>query len=278
MVKLCRDGAQHAATLRDEAMKLFRIVAVVVCVLVAALNATAQTLRVAAAADLQFAMSDLASQYEKKTGIKLEISYGSSGNFRAQIANGAPFDLFFSADAMYPEQLVAAGVADAPSLVVYGQGHLVLWAPADANLQLTQKGFAALKDPRVTKIAIANPEHAPYGRAAVAALQKAGLYEELKPKLVLGENISQAAQFAQSGNAQVGVLALSLTFAASMKGGDRWEVPADYYPPILQKAVIVSASQNKSAAKGFLDFVRSDEGRSILAKYGLAPPESPDKP
>lgn len=259
-------------------MKPFRTVVFLICVLMMARGARAQTLRVAAAADLQFAMSDLASQYEKKTGTKPEISYGSSGNFRAQIENGAPFDLFFSADAMYPEQLVAAGVADAQSLAVYGQGHLVLWAPAGTNLQLAQKGFAALKDPRVVKIAIANPEHAPYGRAAVAALQKVGLYEELKPKLVLGENISQAAQFAQSGNAQVGILALSLTFAESMKGGDRWEIPADYYPPILQKGVIVNASRNRSAAKGFLDFVRSDEGRRILAKYGLAPPESSNKP
>ncbi|HUN63316.1 MAG TPA: molybdate ABC transporter substrate-binding protein [Candidatus Sulfotelmatobacter sp.] len=259
-------------------MRLFRTVAFLICVLMLASSTRAQTLRVAAAADLQFAMSDLASQYEKKTGTKPEISYGSSGNFRAQIANGAPFDVFFSADAMYPEQLVTAGVADASSLVVYGQGHLVLWAPGGANLQLAQRGFAALKDARVMKIAIANPEHAPYGRAAVAALQKAGLYEEVKPKLVLGENISQAAQFAQSGNAQVGILALSLTFAESMKSGERWEIPAEYYPAILQKAVIVSASKNKSAAKAFLDFVKSDEGRRILAKYGLAPPESSNQP
>jgi molybdate transport system substrate-binding protein len=263
----------------DEAMKPLRTLAFLLCVLLAAVSgARAQTLRVAAASDLQFAMNDLASQYEKKTGVKPDISYGSSGNFRAQIENGARFDLFFSADAMYPEQLVTARVAEAQSLVVYGQGHLVLWAPADASLQLAQKGFAALKDSRVMKIAIANPEHAPYGRAAVAALQKAGLYEELKPKLVLGENISQTAQFAQSGSAQVGILALSLTFAESMKNGERWEIPADYYPPILQKAVIVSASRNKSAAKGFLDFVTSEEGRRILAKYGLAPPEPPTKP
>jgi molybdate transport system substrate-binding protein len=135
-----------------------------------------------------------------------------------------------------------------------------------------------LKDPRVAKIAIANPEHAPYGRAAVAALQKAGLYDELKPKLVLGENISQAAQFAQSGSAQVGIIALSLTHAESMKNGERWEIPASYYPPILQKAVIVSASKNKAAAQTFLEFVKSDEGRKILSSYGLTPPETATKP
>jgi molybdate transport system substrate-binding protein len=241
-------------------------------------RAQAQTLRVAAAADLQFAMKDLSGQYEKKTGVKVETSYGSSGNFRAQIENGAPFDVFFSADSQYPEQLVAGGIADAASLFVYAQGHLVLWAQENEFLQLPQRGFDALKDPRVAKIAIANPEHAPYGRAAVAALQKAGLYDELKPKLVLGENISQAAQFAQSGSAQVGIIALSLTHAESMKNGERWEIPASYYPPILQKAVIVSASKNKAAAQTFLEFVKSDEGRKILSSYGLTPPETATKP
>jgi molybdate transport system substrate-binding protein len=130
----------------------------------------------------------------------------------------------------------------------------------------------------VQKIAIANPEHAPYGRAAVAALQKAGLYEQLKSKFVLGENISQAAQFAQSGNAQVGVIALSLTFADSMKGGERWEIPAEYYPTIRQEAVIINASPNKTAAKAFLEFVKSDKGRQILSKFGLTPPTPSSKP
>jgi molybdate transport system substrate-binding protein len=259
-------------------MKLLRKLLVFICFLVLAPCLRAQTLRVAAAADLQFAMKDLGAQFEKKTGTKVEISYGSSGNFRAQIENGAPFDVFFSADAQYPQQLVTAGVADGQSLFVYAQGHLVLWAPAGSNLQLAEKGFEALKDSRVQKIAIANPEHAPYGRAAVAALQKAGLYEQLKSKFVLGENISQAAQFAQSGNAQVGVIALSLTFADSMKGGERWEIPAEYYPTIQQEAVIINASPNKTAAKAFLEFVKSDEGRQILSKFGLTPPTPSSKP
>ena len=238
----------------------------------------AQTLRVAAAADLQFAMNDLAGQYEKQTGMKIVVTYGSSGNFHAQIGNGAPFDLFFSANAMYPEQLVKAGVADAKSLTVYTQGHLVLWAPAGSNWHLRERGFEALKDPHVQKIAIANPEHAPYGRAAVAALQKAGLYDEIKPKLVLGENISQAAQFAQSGSAQIGIIALSLTFAPSMNGGEEWEIPAKYYPPILQDAVIINSSQNKAAAQTFLDFVKGEKGRNILAKYGFTAPQSNTQP
>lgn len=240
--------------------------------------ARAQTLRVAAAADLQFAMKDLAAQYQQQTGTQVTVTYGSSGNFQAQIANGAPFDLFFSADTMYPKQLVKTGAADAASLTVYAQGHLVLWAPAGSNLHLAEHRFDALKDAHVQKIAIANPEHAPYGRAAVAALQKAGLYDEIKPKLVLGENISQTAQFAQSGSAQIGMIALSLTYAPSMKGGELWEIPSKYYPPILQDAVVVSSSQNKAAANAFLTFVKSQQGRDILAKYGFTAPGTGAQP
>jgi molybdate transport system substrate-binding protein len=254
-------------------MKLFlQLPAAILLLLVLGSAVGAQTLRVAAASDLQFAMNDLVTQFEKQSGSKVEVSYGSSGNFRAQIENGAPFDVFFSADAQYPEQLVQAGVADQQTLFTYAQGHLVIWAPSGANLRLAERGLDALKDPRVVKIAIANPEHAPYGRAAVAALQKAGLYDQLKSKLVLGENISQAAQYVQSGSAQAGIIAMSLTYAESMKGGERWEIPGELYPPILQKAVVVSASPNKPTAGAFLEFVRGEKGKSILSKYGLAPP------
>jgi len=259
-------------------MKIVRKLGVVSFLLLWGVGARAQTLRVAAAADLHFAMNELGSKFEKNTGTKVAISYGSSGNFRAQIENGAPFDVFFSADAQYPRQLVSAGVADGQSLTVYAVGHLVVWAPADANLRLGERGFEALKDGRVKKIAIANPEHAPYGRAAVETLQKAGVYEQVKSKLVYGENISQAAQFAQSGSAQAGMIARSLTFSESMKGGEVWEIPAEFYSPLLQEAVIVQASPNKIAAKAFLEFVKSDEGRKILSKYGLTPPESMTKP
>jgi molybdate transport system substrate-binding protein len=261
-------------------MNILRKVAVLLCMLVLASSAGAQTLRVAAAADLQFAMSDLAERFEKKTGTKVAVSYGSSGNFRSQIENGAPFDVFFSADALYPQQLITAGLAENQSLLIYAQGHLVLWGAAGTNLHVAERGFAALKDSRVEKIAIANPEHAPYGRAAVAALQKAGLYEQIKSKLVFGENISQAAQFAQSGSAQVGIVALSLTYAESMKNGERWEIPAEFYPPLQQSAVIIHSSTNKAAASAFLEFVKSDEGRNVLSKYGLTPPapESAQRP
>lgn len=234
----------------------------------------AQTVRVAAASDLQFAMAELGKRYEKETGSKVELSFGSSGNFFAQIQNGAPFNLFFSGDRSYPERLIGVGMADRKSLYTYALGRLALWAPSEAGLKLVEKGFSALTDPRVQKIAIANPEHAPYGRAAVAALQKAGVYEQVKSKLVFGENISQAAQFVQSRNAQVGMIALSLALSESMKGGERWVVPADYCPPVEQAAVLINGTGSKTEAAGFLEFVKSEAGRAILARYGFTAPSS----
>jgi molybdate transport system substrate-binding protein len=263
---------------RKQHLKICRNLTLLLCLLGIAFRTNAQTLRVAAAADLQLAMTDLARQFEQKTGTKVAITYGSSGNFQAQIENGAPFDVFFSADAMYPERLVKDGVADSRSLVKYAEGHLVLWAAEGQSLQFAKRGFEVLKDSRVQKIAIANPQHAPYGRAAVAALKKAGLFDEVKDKLVYGENISQAAQFAQSGSAQVGIIALSLTFAESMKHGEKWEIPPEYYPPLKQEAAMMNTSPNKAAARAFLEFVKSEMGRKILSDYGLTPPKEVVQP
>jgi molybdate transport system substrate-binding protein len=234
----------------------------------------AQAVRIAAASDLQFALDDLASRYQKQTGRKLSLIYGSSGNFYAQIQNGAPFDLFFSADLRYAQKLVDTHFADADSLFVYARGQLALWAPSDAHRNLSQTGFAALRDPLVQKIAIANPDHAPYGRAAVAALQRAGLYDHIKSKLVFGENIAQAAQFAQSGSAQVGILALSLVLSPHMQSGDRWLIPSQLYPPLDQAAVLLNISVNKTDALAFLEFVKSDTAREVLSRHGFTLPES----
>lgn len=254
--------------------KRWMLLSLFVCVV----SADAQTLRIAAAADLQLAMNELSGRYVQATGQKVSVSYGSSGTLRTQIENGAPFDLFFSADLQYPKLLISSGLADADTLYVYAYGRLVLWSPAGANLQLAKHGFSALQDSRVAKIAIANPEHAPYGRAAVAALKKAGVYDAVKSKLVYGENISQAAQFAQSGSAQIGMLALALTYADSMKGGESWDVPADFYPALEQAAVVVQASANKRAAQAFLDYVKGTEGRQILQKYGFPPGRTAVRP
>ena len=233
----------------------------------------AQTVRVAAASDLQFAMVDLVSRYQKQTGQTLSVTYGSSGNFYAEIQGGAPFDIFFSADVLYAQRLIDAHLADPGSVVTYARGQIVLWAPADAHLNLSRDGFACLRDPRVQRIAIANPDHAPYGRAAVAALQKAGLFDGLKSKLVYGENISQAAHFAQSGSAQVGILALSLALSPNMESGDRWVIPPDLYPPLDQAAVVLNSSMSKNAARAFLEFVNSEAGREILSQHGFTIPK-----
>lgn len=230
-------------------------------------------LRIAAAADLQFALTDLAAQYEKQSGAKLAITYGSSGNFFAQIQNGAPFDIFFSADISYPKKLAEANLVDSASLQTYAVGRLVLWLPPDSPLDASQ-GLKILLDPRIQKISIANPEHAPYGRAAVAALQKSGLYDQLKPKFVLGENISQAAQFVQSGSAQAGLVALSLALSPAMKDGKRWEVPQADYPLLEQGAAIVSSSPNKEAASAFLAFLKTPAARATLERYGFQLPQS----
>ncbi len=237
-----------------------------------AFNLHAQSLRIAAASDLQFALSDLASQYEKQSDAKLSITYGSSGNFYAQIQNGAPFDLFFSADISYPQKLIDAGLADSDSRYTYAFGRLILWLPPDSPINPTQMQWNTLLDARIQKIAIANPEHAPYGRAAVAALQKSGLYEQVKSKLVYGENISQTAQFVQSGNAQAGIVALSLTFTPAMKFGKTWEIPRESYPPLEQAVVLLKSSPNKPAANAFLAFLRTEPARATLARYGFTLP------
>jgi molybdate transport system substrate-binding protein len=233
-----------------------------------------QEIAVAAASDLKFAMSDLAGQFEKQTRTKVNVTYGSSGNFFSQLQNGAPFDLFFSADIEYPKKLESAGLTEMGTLCRYAVGRIVIWMPADSKVDVTKQGWNALLNASVQKIAIANPEHAPYGRAAVAALQKAGIYPRVKAKLVFGENISQAAQFVQSGNAQAGIIALSLAISPPMKDGKSWKVPAEMHPVIEQGAIEMKSAKNKGAARGFLEFVKSKQGRATLEKHGFLIPGS----
>jgi molybdate transport system substrate-binding protein len=231
-----------------------------------------QKIRVAAAADLQFALDELAAQYQKQTGRKIDVTYGSSGNFFAQVQNGAPFDVLLSADIEYPRKLEAAGLAEPGTLYEYAVGRIVIWMPADARVDLARLGWKALLEPAIGKIAIANPEHAPYGRAAVAALRSAGIYEQVRHKLVYGENIAQAAQFVSSGNAQAGILALSLAISPPMKDGRRWEIPANLHAPIEQGAVILKSAKDKEGAREFLSFLKSATGRKILDSYGFTLP------
>ena len=228
--------------------------------------------RIAAAADLKSAMDYLAGQFERQTGAKVSVTYGSSGNFLAQIQNGAPFDLFFSADMDYPRRLEAAGLAEPGTLFEYAIGRIVIWVSADSTIAITQEKWTALLKPVIRKIAIANPDHAPYGRAAIAALKKAGVYDSVKSKLVFGENISQAAQFVQSGNAQAGIIALSLAISPAMKEGKLWEIPPEMYSPIEQGAVLLAKGKNKQQAREFLELVKSENGRATLEKYGFSVP------
>lgn len=237
-------------------------------------RAQGQEIRVAAAADLKFAMSEMAAEFEKQTGTAVRVTYGSSGNFFSQIQNGAPFDLFFSADIEFPKKLEAAGLAEPRTLYEYALGRLVIWTPVDSQLDVANRRWKSLLDSSVQKIAIANPDHAPYGRAAVAALEKAGIYDSVKAKLVYGENISQAAQFVQSGNAQAGIIALSLAVSPAMHDGKRWEIPADMHPPLVQGAIVLKDAQDKDAARTFLNYAKSEKGRATLGKYGFAFPVS----
>jgi molybdate transport system substrate-binding protein len=255
-------------------------VAVFLFALTSALHAQQEQapLRVAAAADLQFALKDIAQQYEHQTGHKVEITFGSSGNFFAQLQNGAPFDVFFSADIEYPKRLQQNNLIEPDSLLKCAVGRIVVWMPPEPKVDLAAQNWNALLDPSVQKIAIANPEHAPYGRAAVEALKRAGIYDKVEQKLVYGENISQAAQFVQSRNAQAGIIALSLALSPAMKDGHRWTVPIDQYTPLEQAAVIMKTARDKNTARTFLSFVSSDSGQRTLGSYGFAVPNSTAPP
>jgi len=227
---------------------------------------------VAAAADLTFAFKDVGERFQRETGNSIKLSYGSSGNFLSQIENGAPYDMFFSADVAYPKKLEAAGLAEPGTLYEYATGKLVIWVPAKSKLDISQ-GLKVLLDPSISKIAIANPKHAPYGAAAVAALRHEGIYDRIKSKLVMGENISQTAQFVQSGNADAGLLALSLALAPAMKDTGRYiEVPLADYPPIIQAAVILKSARNKEIAKRFLKFLKEAGTVALMRRYGFLLP------
>jgi molybdate transport system substrate-binding protein len=239
---------------------------------------SAQPITVAAAADLTSALAEVAQNYQKQTGQEVKLSFGGSGNLTSQIQNGAPFDLFFSADEDYPKKLIDAGLADQGSLYRYAAGRLVLWVPAPSTLDIEHRGLKVLMDPSVTKIAIANPQHAPYGRAAEAALRHVGIYDKVSSKLVLGENVAQAAQFVESGNAQVGLVALSHAIAPQMVDKGRyWLVPLDDYPTLNQALVILSKSSNKKQAQAFLDYVRTPEVTTLMGRYGFSMSEAPQK-
>jgi molybdate transport system substrate-binding protein len=227
-----------------------------------------RTLSIAAASDLKFALDDLAKLFQKSyPGVQISPTYGSSGNFYAQIRSGAPFDLFLSADAAYPRRLLEEKIGAPGSIFLYATGSIVVWTRADSPLDPQ----TALRSAHLHKLAIANPEHAPYGAAAVAALRSLGLYESLRPKLVLGENVAQALAFAESGAAEACIVARSLAVApAAAPMGRYWEVPPSAYPPISQAGLIVKDS---APARAFREYLLSPEARAVILRMGFSAPE-----
>lgn len=253
----------------------FVLVLILVAVLLILWGGTAganeRVVQVAAAADLKFALDEIiASFHRQHQGIKAQVTYGSSGNFFAQLSNRAPFDVFFSADVDYPRKLIEQGLAVKETEFLYAVGRIVVWVPRQSSLDLEHLGIQALLDPFVRKIAIANPKHAPYGRAAEAAMRKLGVYERVQERFVYGENIAQTAQFVQTGAADIGVIALALALAPALREEGRyWEIPLDAYPRMDQGGVILWWAKDMAAAQALRAFVLGPEGKAVLRRYGF---------
>jgi molybdate transport system substrate-binding protein len=246
----------------------------VVFTLILAAHASAQELKIAAASDLNPALEKVAAAFKKQSGVQVKVSYGPSGDWFAEIRNGAPFDVFLSADRSYAESLSEFGKTD-KGATTYALGTLVLWISNRVALTPLRDNLNVLNSDRIHKIAIANPEHNPYGRAAFAVLVHYQLNDKLKPKLVMVESALQAAQFAESGNAEAALIPVSLALTDSMKKGGRFAVVSrDAYPPLYQAGVVLRSSQDKQDAHRFLEFLISSGGQKILQEYGY---ESPKK-
>ena len=234
---------------------------------------SAEELAVAAASALNFAMKDLATRFEAASGVKVNLSIGSSGNLYSQIRNDAPFDLFFSSDMGYPKKLEEAGMTVSGTLYRYAVGRLVLWVPNDSRLDV-EKGLELLRNSGIQKVSIPNPKHAPYGRAAVSAMNYFQVYDAVKDKLAMAENTSQAAKFVESGAADIGIIALSVALSPDMKTAGRyWEVPPEAHPEIEKGAVILKHSTNQKLAQQFVEFMKDSEGQEIMRRYGFTLPE-----
>ncbi len=234
-------------------------------------TATVEEITVAAASDLRPAFEELGEAFEAQTSTEVTFSFGSSGQLREQILNGAPFDLFASADVAYVDEVIASGRGVAATKADYAMGRIVLWAPEGAALP---QSIEALADEQYQRVAIANPQHAPYGLAAQQALESAGISEHVQSRLVYGENISDTFRIAQSGNADVGIVALSLALA---DGSEYTLIPADLHEPIEQALVGTSTGPQREAATAFAQFVGSPAGRDVMARYGFAlPGETPE--
>lgn len=241
-----------------------------VCVMLLALPAHAEKITIAAAADLKFAMDEIVSVYKQSNAAaEIEVIYGSSGKFNTQMQQGAPFDLFFSADIAFPRELAKNGLA-ASEVKPYAVGRIVLWS---TSMDASKMTLESLTDPKITHIAIANPQHAPYGKRAEEALRVSGLWGKIESKLVYGENISNTAQFVQTGNAEVGIIALSLAVnpALSAKGG-YYLIPDKLHAPLEQGFIITKRAADNALAKRFAEYMSSKPARAVMTKYGFVLP------
>jgi molybdate transport system substrate-binding protein len=249
-----------------------KLVSAVILLAVAAIaqTASAQPLRIAAASDLKFAMDEIAAQFRQEhPDAAVEVIYGSSGNLHAQIQQGAPFDLFFSADIEFPRALARAGFAGS-DVQPYAIGHIVLWS---AQVDASRLTLEDLLRPEFSKVAIANPAHAPYGRRAEEAMRRSGVWDRVEPKLVYGDNIAQTAQFVQSGNAQIGIIALSLALSPELATAGRYYlIPDPLHEPLEQGFIITKRAANHPLAQPFADYMSSPSARRTMVRYGFVLP------
>lgn len=250
-------------------MKLIKLL-FVVCSLLVSTVAHAEKITVAAAADLKFAMDEIVTSFNKShIGHQVEVIYGSSGKFFTQVQQGAPYDLYFSADINYTRELAKKGLT-ASDVIPYAVGRVVLWSN---SMDATKMTLASLTDPKIAKIAIANPKHAPYGKRAEEALKASGMWDKVQSKLVFGENIAHTAQFVQTGNAQVGIIALSLALNPELsKKGGYYLIPDKLHQTLEQGYVITKRGADKPLAKQFSLYMTSKETRRIMTKYGFVLP------
>ncbi|BDU73207.1 molybdate ABC transporter substrate-binding protein [Mesoterricola silvestris] len=238
------------------------------------LRAQAAPPAIAAAGDLRGVLEELTGAFEARhPGAHFQLTFGASGNLTVQIQQGAPFDIFLAADTGFPETVVKAGLATGDGTFPYAKGSLTLWVRKDLHLDPARDGLRVLLHPSVKKVATANPQVAPYGRAGDAALRRAGLFEAVKPKLVFGDNIAQAAQFLQAGAAEAGLISGSQARNPVLQNaGTAWKVPADAYPPLVQAGVILKRTAHLERARAFMAFLVGPDGQAILARHGFARP------
>ena len=230
-------------------------------------NSDGREIIVAAAADLTPAFEELGRRFEQETGTRVTFSFGSTGTLAKQIENGAPVDLFAAANVEFVDQLDRKGLILPETKALYARGRITIWTRADSSLKIEH--IEDLARPEVARVAIANPEHAPYGRAAREALESAGIWKAVEPKLVFGENVRQSMQYAETGNADIAITALSL----SVLSNGRWTViPEELHKPLDQALAVIKGARLEQAARRFAEFINSPHGRSTMRKYGFILP------